>query len=185
MTSEPSGCSCCVKSSWPEGPFPTGREPYVRPEAAPPASVREVTAWTDYLPVLKAALGRAGSMRLPLLGSSMLPTLPSGCEVEIVPLTGGPVTGSLVVLVNSDGLVAHRVVRRQGEVWVTQGDGRRCDDGRISSWQLLGKVQTAYRDGRRIWPRPCEGVFAVFWVARHHIGRGARIGLSWIRRRPA
>ncbi len=136
---------------------------------APP---RLVAAW---LPLLRELLARDGSCRWPLRGDSMRPTLPTECEIDVVSLPPRVALGALVVFASGDALVAHRLVRRTPELWVTQGDNRRSPDGVLRPTETLGLVRAAFGpDGRRIWPSPLAPMLAWFWIARYHVLRGLR-----------
>jgi hypothetical protein len=132
-------------------------------------------AWA---PLLREALAREGRLRLLLRGTSMLPTLPVECEIEVAPLPERPRErlhlGSLVVFPAGDILVAHRLVRRAGGQWVIQGDGRRAPDPPVEPGQVLGVVTAAYEGGRRCWPGRAESALCWFWVARYHLLRPIR-----------
>lgn len=108
------------------------------------------------------ALARTGVFRWQLTGKSMEPTLPHGCEIEIVPLSSKLPLGTVVVFANGSSLVAHRLVHRSRGYLVTQGDGRRAPDRWLLPAQLMGWLKKARSDGRRIWPgrerRWCVGV---------------------------
>ena len=128
-------------------------------------------AWT---PLLREALAREGRFRLSLRGTSMLPTLPVECEIEVAPLSQRAPIGSLMVFAAGDILVAHRLARRAGGHWVMQGDGRRAPDPPIAAEQILGVVVAAYRDGLRCWPDRAEPAWRWFWVARYYLLRPVR-----------
>ncbi len=98
----------------------------------------------------------------------MWPTLPTTCEIEVVPLPERLRPGLVVVSAAGDVLVAHRLVRRVAGRWVTQGDGHLAPDAPLAPEQILGVVAAAYRDGQRCWPGPAERWLAWFWVGRHH-----------------
>lgn len=135
------------------------------------------------LPLLHDALQREGRFRWRLSGSSMWPTFPLDCEIEIVPLPpGGPQIGDVLVFLSRDILVAHRLVRRAGRQWVTQGDGRLGPDPPLRPEQVLGQVASASLDGRQFWPRRAEKMRAAWWVARYHLLRPARGAWRWWRR---
>ncbi len=134
-------------------------------------NVRLPVAW---LPLLQEALAGQGRFRFPLHGTSMRPTLPAACEIEIVPLPERVPLGSVVVFAEGDSLIAHRLVRRTRGQWILQGDGRLGPDRPLAARQALGLVVAAYRDGKRIWPGPWEMVLRRFWVARHHALRPVR-----------
>lgn len=127
------------------------------------------------LPLLREGLDREGRFRWRLFGTSMWPTLPPGCEVEIAPLPpGGPRVGDVVVFLDRNTLIAHRLVRRQGDLWVAQGDGRLGPDPLLRADQLVGRVTAAWQDGRPVWPRRGEKLRATAWVARYHLLRPVR-----------
>jgi hypothetical protein len=138
-------------------------------------SGQPVSAW---LPLLREALGCEGHFRWPLRGTSMAPTLPTECEIEMVPLPLDVRLGDLIVFVDGDTLVAHRLVRRaSGNRWVTQGDGRLGPDRPLDPAQVLARVTIAYTGGRRCWPSAFSYLAAPLWVARHHLLRPLR--LAW------
>ena len=134
----------------------------------------------DWLPLLRAALeGKTGSasdkrFRWPLRGGSMWPTLPPDCEIEIAPLPRRAALGALIVYADGDALVAHRLVRRDHDRWITHGDGRLAPDAAWNPAQALGIVAAAYVNQRRCWPRPFDRFVIPFWLARHHALRVLR-----------
>ncbi len=119
-------------------------------------------------PLLRQALAREGRFRWQLRGRSMTPTLPPTCQIEVIPLPERPPLGALVVFAASPALIAHRLVRRDGGRWVTQGDGCLAPDAPLAPEQILGVVVAASRDGRRCWPDPAAAWLAWFWIARHY-----------------
>ncbi|MCS6845156.1 MAG: S26 family signal peptidase [Caldilineales bacterium] len=127
------------------------------------------------LSLLREGLDREGRFRWRLFGASMWPTLPPGCEVEIVPLPAeGPKVGDVVVFLDRNTLIAHRLVRRDGALWIAQGDGRLGPDPPLREDQLVGRLAAAWQDGRPVWPRRAENIRATAWVARHHLLRPVR-----------
>jgi hypothetical protein len=129
-----------------------------------PARLPDLVTW---LPLLRESLVQQGQFRWPLQGDSMRPTLPPGCEIVIVPLSGPLPLGSLIVFAGQDSaLVAHRLVRRTNRYLVAQGDARWHPDPRLDSTQLLGRVVEARIDGRRVWPGRFELVYQWLWVGR-------------------
>ena len=137
---------------------------------ARPGVVRAAT----WLPLLREALEREGVFRFPLRGSSMRPTLPAECDIEIVPLPSQTPLGALIVFVIDDTLIAHRLVRRSGGRWIAQGDGRLGPDRPLESSQVLGLVSAAHQNGRRCWPTGASRMLTLFWVARHWALRPVR-----------
>ena len=120
-----------------------------------------------WLPLLRESLARQGRFRWPLRGASMLPTLPSNCEITIVPLPDKLALGSLIVFAGRDSaLVAHRLVHRTGYHLVAQGDARWWPDPWLDPAQVLGVVSAATVDGLCIWPSRIEALLKWFWVGR-------------------
>lgn len=137
---------------------------------------------STWLPLLHDALVEQGRLRLPLRGNSMLPTLPSACEIEVVPLSGEPALGELIVFVSGDVLVAHRLVRRRRGMFIAQGDHRLGPDRPLAADQILGRVAAAYADAKRIWPTSRPLRLAWIWLLRYHVLRGARGAVRLLRR---
>ncbi len=142
---------------------------------------RHVLAAT-WLPLLHDALVEQGSLRLPLRGNSMLPTLPQECEIEVVPLSGPPEVGDLIVFVAGDSLVAHRLVRRDGGRLIAQGDHRLGPDRPLTPDQILGRVAGAFVAAQRIWPTPWARRMAWLWQVRYQVLRAARFAVRPLRR---
>ncbi len=135
-----------------------------------------------WLPLLRDALAREGAFRFPLRGTSMRPTLPLECEIEVVPLPPRVRPGALIVFAAGDTLIAHRLVRRSAGRWIAQGDGRLGPDRPLAPEQVLGQVAAAYAGGKRCWPGPFAGPLAAFWVARHWALRPVRFAWRLTRR---
>jgi signal peptidase I len=96
------------------------------------------------------------SLRFRASGSSMTPFILDGDILEIQPISQQPIRLGDVVLcqTNDRGVVAHRVTRlaqRNGLTrLVTQGDALFYPDGWINAGQVLGRVASVERRGRRI-----------------------------------
>lgn len=135
------------------------------------------------LALLHEALSREGRFRWRLHGSSMQPTFPVDCEIEIAPLpAAGPRLGDVLVFMSGDALIAHRLVRRTDTHWITQGDGRLAPDPPLRPEQVLGQVAAASHAGQPFWPRTAKKKRAAWWVARYHLLRPVRFGWRKVRR---
>jgi hypothetical protein len=128
-----------------------------------------------WLPLLREALASEGRFRWPLHGNSMLPTLPDDCEIEVRPLPPALRLGELIVFVIDDTLIAHRLVRRQGEYLIAQGDNRRAPDRPLHSDQVLGRVVAAYQHDQLCWPRRFSAAWRGAWLVRHQVLRVLRV----------
>ncbi len=91
---------------------------------------------------------------LPVSGSSMWPVLRSG--ERIVVRHGGrtPAVGDIVVFLQADRTLAHRVIRRRGEgadfALRAKGDCTLvADPGWLGPERIVGIVEAVVRDGRR------------------------------------
>lgn len=131
--------------------------------AATGSDLPQLQGW---LSLLQESLASEGRFRWRLAGTSMEPTLPDSCQIEIVPVQGSVSLGSVVVFAGGSALVAHRLVHRSGCYLVTQGDGRREPDRWLLPAQLVGRVDKAWVGGRVIWPTRAEAGWRWFWVGR-------------------
>jgi hypothetical protein len=142
----------------------------------------------EWLHLLRGALARGERFRWRLQGTSMSPTLPPGCLIEIAALPSQPKPGNVVVFSSGGQLVAHRFVQRSGKQWVMQGDGRLGPDRPLDASQGLGIVVAAFSaDGRPFWPPRFPRVEASWWIARYHVlhkVRSVRLRLRRIAEQP-
>ncbi|HET7376956.1 MAG TPA: S24/S26 family peptidase [Anaerolineae bacterium] len=130
------------------------------------STASQVVTW---LPLLRESLAREGSFRWPLHGTSMLPTLPADCEIEVRPLLLPVRLGELIVFVSGDTLIVHRFVRSAGNYLIAHGDHRSFSDPPLLPDQVLGRVVAAYQHDRLCWPRRFSPRW--IWIARHHVLR--------------
>ena len=96
-------------------------------------------------------LDRFGSGRLQVQGSSMLPSLRPGDEVELRSPSQQIEVGDVVAYRRADRLFVHRVVERncRGEL-VTRGDTLPQADAPVSESELLGVVSSVRRRGKSV-----------------------------------
>ncbi|MBI2930873.1 MAG: GNAT family N-acetyltransferase [Planctomycetes bacterium] len=94
-------------------------------------------------------IDRAQGTLLKLAGGSMVPSLLPGDDLLIVPLMREPRPGEIVVRRGADpgSMIAHRVVRRDGVHWVTQGDRSPMPDPPCPTSEIVGFVAATRRDG--------------------------------------
>lgn len=86
-------------------------------------------------------LGRGISFRFQAQGRSMLPTIHDGQVLHVEPVDGAKLDIGDIVLLKSEGrFKAHRIVRKRGARFTTQGDASFGADGEFSSSQILGRV---------------------------------------------
>jgi signal peptidase I len=98
---------------------------------------------------------RFGSARIRVQGSSMLPTLRPGDEVELRSTPAVEIKcGDIVAFGQGERLFVHRVIGRDRDGLLTQGDALRHTDAPVSSDQLLGVVFSVLRKGEQVRLQP-------------------------------
>jgi signal peptidase I len=108
---------------------------------------------------LAAATLRAGnSIRLQVLGSSMLPAMWPGDVVHIdSSLSAAIAPGDIVLCERDDRFFVHRLIANSesenGIHWTTRGDSMSQNDPLFSEVQLLGRVSSIRRGDRDIIPK--------------------------------
>jgi signal peptidase I len=96
---------------------------------------------------------RFGEVRLSVAGCSMLPSLRPGDVVQISRCNVEDLRpGEIVQIILEGRLVTHRLVGRDGDLFVTQGDAVAQPDPPVSAAQIIGRVTSVVRDGRRVDP---------------------------------
>jgi signal peptidase I len=102
-------------------------------------------------------LRTSGSLRLRVTGWSMLPAVWPGDTLVIERAESGSVSEGDIVLFGRDGrFFAHRVVAKSSPAadaqLLTRGDANPQADPLVSDRDLLGKVTSIVRNGKRIEP---------------------------------
>ena len=97
----------------------------------------------------------SGSIRLPAVGTSMVPVIHPGDVLSIQPVDPKEVSlGDIVVCERERVLVVHRIVRISADsiepYLVTRGDRMLRDDRPILPGELLGRVASIERKNRRV-----------------------------------
>lgn len=110
----------------------------------------------DSLNLSKEILRRKSIVRIPVVGSSMYPLLRKGDNIFIEPVDVRQVlVGDIIVCQQGHRMSAHRLMKKYVDnnkrvVLVTKGDSFSEFDGSLYSEDVLGKVTTIERKGRRI-----------------------------------
>jgi hypothetical protein len=94
-------------------------------------------------------LTRSGRLRFRANGTSMLPVLRPGDELEFVATSGEFAIGDVVLWHRDDRLFVHRVVSRCGVFLQTQGDAVAVADEPTTLDSVLGRLEAYRRRGRR------------------------------------
>ncbi|MGC2463586.1 MAG: signal peptidase I, partial [Candidatus Acidiferrum sp.] len=96
-----------------------------------------------------------GDIRLPAVGTSMVPAIQPGDVLTIQPVDPKEVSrGDIVVYAREEMLVVHRIVRTSpyssGHNLVTRGDRLMRDDNAILPDELIGRVACIERQHRHV-----------------------------------
>jgi signal peptidase I len=106
-----------------------------------------------------------GHARLPVTGISMLPAMWPGDSLEIVRQESAAIRRGDVVVFRRDGrFVVHRVIQKNGDRLLTQGDHLTRPDAPVPLSEVLGCVAAIERGGRRMHPRLTAWTRMVSWV---------------------
>src|SRR5579864_3822098 len=96
-----------------------------------------------------------GGIRLPTVGTSMVPAIHPGDVLSVQPVDPKDVSpGDIVVYAREQVLIVHRVVQTSADssepYLVTRGDRLRRDDMPIPAGEVLGRVVSIERKNRRV-----------------------------------
>jgi signal peptidase I len=96
---------------------------------------------TPFEIVVRDLLAAGNGARFRAAGDSMYPAIRDGELVGIVPCDVSRVRrGDIVLAATTRGLTLHRIVRISSGGIITRGDNATCDDGIITSANLLGRA---------------------------------------------
>ena len=88
------------------------------------------------------------SVKMSLRGTSMLPTLREEDVLTLGPLAGEPQVGDVLLFRHGGGHIVHRLVGRDGEIYVMQGDNCYGTE-RVARQDIVARVAAVQRrDGR-------------------------------------
>jgi hypothetical protein len=99
--------------------------------------------------IARIATGSGLRARFAMRGTSMLPLLREPMILEVAPLTRPAKIGDVLVFVQGKIQVAHRVIRRSGNHYITSGDARPFVLENVPSEDVLGYVEAVWEDGSR------------------------------------
>jgi hypothetical protein len=126
------------------------------------------------LELMRAVLAKGRPFRFCARGWSMTPFIRDGDVITVAPLQQDlPDMGEIVAFVRPQGgkLVVHRVVACQDQTVFIQGDNQRYNgidyaDGIIPQENLLGKVTSIERNGKKVWLGLGPERRVIAWLSR-------------------
>jgi hypothetical protein len=124
----------------------------------------------ELVELMRAVLDKGLPFRFCARGWSMTPFIRDGDLIIVAPLRRTPPRIGEVVAFTRQGtgnLVVHRVILRRGAALLIQGDSiSACSDGMILPENLLGRVTSIERNGRRVWLGLGPERFLIAWLSR-------------------
>ena|ERR1700691_4614857 len=114
-------------------------------------------------------LRSTGEARLFARGGSMLPSIWPGDILEIHRVGATDLApDDIVVFARENRLVVHRILslnrERDDVVLITRGDRSPKSDSPVSAIELLGKVKTIQRGGRKLLPHRTRWTRIASWI---------------------
>jgi hypothetical protein len=100
------------------------------------------------LALARVVIERGRHVKLAIRGVSMLPLLREPMTVDVEALRQPARIGDVLVFRAGDVYVAHRVLRRSGERYVTSGDAYPEIVEHVDTSEVLGRVAAVWSDAR-------------------------------------
>jgi signal peptidase I len=95
-----------------------------------------------------------GQVRIRVTGASMMPAIWPGDVIKVRRCDAGELEPGQIMLYRRDGrLVAHRIIRADGDELTTRGDSLSDEDPPVRRADVMGKVVSLVHSGRVIYPR--------------------------------
>jgi len=108
-----------------------------------------------------------GEVRLQVTGGSMLPAVWPGDRLIVQRRNPNKIQpGQIILYSRNGGLVAHRVVSRDGDRLLTRGDSLPQADPPVPTNEVAGEIVSIVRRGRRVGPELTLGRRMVSWLLR-------------------
>jgi signal peptidase I len=120
---------------------------------------------TPFERILRDLLTEGHGARFRAAGDSMYPAIRDGELVDIVPCDASSLRrGDIVLAAMRRGLTLHRIVRISPDGIITRGDNATCDDGIITSANLLGREMNR-SSGNNKWRSTAKSVKIIRFAA--------------------
>lgn len=135
--------------------------------------------------IMQAVLARGSVFHFRARGISMSPFIKSGDDITIAPPSlEKPAVGKVAAYIQpeTDHLVVHRIIARQGAVFLIQGDNVSDQAGDwVSSAEVLGCVTRIKRSGRPVRLGLGPERYLIAFLARTGILEGVLLCLRWVK----
>ena len=108
-----------------------------------------------------------GGVRLRVTGASMLPSIWPGDRLIVQRKPPNQIQpGQVILYRRNSGVVAHRVIARRGDQFVTHGDCMEHPDAPVHASEIVGEVVSVEREERRVAPEWTLWKQACAWALR-------------------
>ena len=119
--------------------------------------------------LVKEVLGKGRDCRFQVKGHSMSPFIKDRDVVTISPLSGNsPGIGDVVAFIHPQNkrLLIHRVIRKEGEVYLVKGENASEADGLVKKENIFGVVRDVERGGKKVFIGLGPERFLIAFLAR-------------------
>jgi hypothetical protein len=118
--------------------------------------------------LLRELIQKTGTVRIRATGTSMVPTIWPGDELECQRISGQVFAGDIVAFGRGERLFIHRVVQVVGDTVITQGDRLSGPDQPVGRAGLMAVVTSVIHQGkpRRLRRRRSLGARLLRWISR-------------------
>lgn len=107
-------------------------------------------AYRAYFDMVRERLEAGESVKLAFGGTSMIPTLHASDKIVMAPLADEPQKGDVLLFRYGGQYIVHRLVGREGDTYVMQGDNCYGTE-RVGRQELLARLEAVeHADGRRV-----------------------------------
>jgi hypothetical protein len=133
---------------------PTSIAKQTRPEFSATKGRELPLSGRSLVAILRAVLDKGAPARFQAKGFSMSPFIKNKDVITISPLkTKRPGLGRIIAFVHkqTDGLCIHRIVRKKGAFYITQGDNISDTVEIVPTENILGSVSRVEREGKQVF----------------------------------
>jgi len=122
------------------------------------------------LELVAEVLASGGTVRLQVLGTSMLPSIWPGDVLRIEPKPRPEILpGDIVLVARRSRFFVHRLLEKQSSGWIARGDSLPRHDEPIAELQVLGRVSLIHNKNGMIVPNRRRSLFSrtLAWMLCH------------------
>ncbi len=107
-------------------------------------------SFCEYAMILEHLLSIHSTIEIPVLGSSMKPTIRDGEYVCLRKLSSSPRVGMIAVIKHDSANVIHRIIKKRGDKIITRGDANIGYDGVFEQSNIIAEM-VPFKLKTRLW----------------------------------